>query len=89
MESLWIDSSAAGPIGQLPPDHRFFGYQRAVNHGGSPTEQVIDQHRAQFGSDYRRAEGAPHPIESLREAGAGDRFSYAQAVAKSGTEVTP
>jgi len=71
------------PIQQLPPDHRFFGYQRVVNQGGSPTEQVIDQHRTQFGSEYRRADGAPHPIESLRESGPGDRFPYAQAVANS------
>jgi hypothetical protein len=77
------------PVGVLPPDHRFFGYQRAVNHGGSPTEQVIDQHRTSFASDYRRAGGAPHPIESLRESGSGDRFPYAQAVAKSETRLAP
>jgi len=71
------------PIDDLPKDHRFFAYQHAVNQGGVPTEEVIDQHRTAFGAEYRRA-AAPHPIESLREeSGQSDRFSYWQATVSS------
>lgn len=64
------------PIDDLPPDHRYFDYQRATNAGGVPSEQVIDDHRAQMGSEYRRETEGPHPIESLREDGDHQAFSY-------------
>jgi len=71
------------PVSDLPKDHRFFAYQHAVNQGGVPTETVIDQHRTEFGAEYRRA-SAPHPIESLQEeSGRSDQFSYRQATASS------
>jgi hypothetical protein len=71
------------PISELPKGHRYFRYQHAVNAGGSPTEQVIDRHRGAAGGDYRFATGGPHPVESLRENGHGDRFPYARAIASS------
>ena len=63
-------------ISDLPPDHRFFAHQRKVNEGGSPTEIVIDEHRARFGEEYRRATEGPHPVEPLREEGTHELFSY-------------
>src|SRR3546814_12165043 len=68
------------PIDDLPDDHRYFEYQAKVNAGGSPTEQVINRHRDQFGSEYRFSTEGPHPIESLREEGDHDRFEYHQIV---------
>ncbi|WP_066665230.1 MULTISPECIES: hypothetical protein [unclassified Sphingomonas] len=70
------------PIGNLEPDHRYFAYQRTVNEGGVPTEQVIDQHRAEFGSEYRFATNGPHPVESLREEGDHDALAYHRANAR-------
>ena len=42
------------PFDQLPEGHRYFAYQSRVNAGGSPTEEVIRRHRAEFGAEYRR-----------------------------------
>lgn len=64
------------PIGELPPDHRYFEYQRIVNEGGSPTEQVIERHRAEKGGEYRFATEGEHPVASLREDGPHERFPY-------------
>jgi hypothetical protein len=55
------------PIDTLPPDHRYFAYQQAVNRGGAPTDQVIDRHRQEFGGEYRFATEGEHPVETLRE----------------------
>jgi hypothetical protein len=67
------------PIDSLPPDHRYFAYEAAVNEGGSPTEQVIDRHRAEFGREYRFATEGEHPVEALRENSQSD-LSYKTAV---------
>ena len=69
------------PIGDLPRDHRFYDYQKAVNAGGVPTEQVIERRRAEQGSDYRIATEGEHPDPALRQGGNGDSFSYARAEA--------
>jgi hypothetical protein len=47
---------------------RYKAYQGAVNDGMVPTEAVIDQHREQFGQEYRLETEGPHPVERLREA---------------------
>ena len=70
------------PVTDLPPDHRYFEYQRMVNAGGVPSEQVIDRHRAEFGSEYRRETEGAHPTETLREDGDHDRFSYHEIAAR-------
>ncbi len=70
------------PIGELPEDHRFFDYQRQVNEGGVPSEQVIERHRSEKGGEYRFATEGEHPIESLREDGPHDRFAYHRADAR-------
>ncbi len=70
------------PVDQLPPDHRYFDYQRQVNAGGVPSEQVIDKHRDQIGHEYRFATEGEHPISQLREDGDHDAFSYTRVEAK-------
>jgi hypothetical protein len=55
------------PIADLPPDHRYFAYQRTVNGGGVPSEEVIAAHRREFGGEYRFATEGEHPIPALRE----------------------
>lgn len=55
------------PIDTLPPDHRYFAYQNAVNRGGSPSDHVIDRHRAEFDGEYRFSTQGKHPVEALRE----------------------
>jgi len=67
------------PVQDLPPDHRFFEYQRIVNAEGNPGERVIEEHRAQFGSEYRSVTEGAHPVEPLREDGDHDALSYHQA----------
>ncbi|MCG5055281.1 MAG: hypothetical protein KA712_20145 [Myxococcales bacterium] len=75
------------PVESLPPRHRYFAYQKRVNAGGVPSEQVIDEHRTAFGSDYRFATEGEHPLDSLRDAGPGERFAYAQAISHNETGV--
>ena len=52
------------PMSTLPRDHRYFGYQNAV-HGGEepPSEQVIAEHEATIGGEYRVQTEGPHPNE--------------------------
>jgi hypothetical protein len=49
------------------PSARYKDYQKMVNGDGVPTEDVIDQHREQFGEEYRLETEGPHPIDRLRE----------------------
>jgi hypothetical protein len=67
------------PVQDLPPDHRYFAYQRTVNADGVPSEQVIDRHRAEFSGEYRLSTEGEHPIEPLREDGDHDHFVFAEA----------
>ena len=65
-----VDLQADGldfvPVGELPPDHRYFTYQKTVNAGGNPSEQVIDENRARSGRDYRDETEGDHPVTDLR-----------------------
>lgn len=65
-----VDLQADGldfvPVRELPPDHRYFIYQKTVNAGGNPSEQVIDENRAHSGRDYRDETEGDHPITDLR-----------------------
>jgi hypothetical protein len=54
------------PVGDLATDHRYFTYQKTVNAGGNPSEQVIDENRARSGRDYRDETEGDHPITDLR-----------------------
>ena len=49
------------------PSGRYESYQKMVNADGVPPEDVIDQHRDQFGEEYRLETEGPHPIDRLRE----------------------
>lgn len=51
----------------VEPHRRYEGYQKAVNDGVVPSEEVIDLHREQFGREYRLETDGSHPIERLRE----------------------
>jgi hypothetical protein len=67
-----VDLRAIGaqfiPLDQMPEDAKYFEYQRAVNGGGFvPSEQVIDDHIAEFGGDYRDMPGGPHPVEQQQQ----------------------
>jgi hypothetical protein len=49
------------------PHARFEAYQAAVHGDGPvPSEQVIEDHRAQLGGEYRLETEGPHPVERLR-----------------------
>ena len=55
------------PVQALPSDHRYFRYQDAVNAGGTPSEQVIDQNQARSGREFRDETEGEHPIIELRD----------------------
>jgi hypothetical protein len=54
------------PIDELPNDHRYFAFRGLVNAGGAPSEEVIDQFRAERGLDYRDETEGEHPVVDLR-----------------------
>lgn len=59
-----VDLQADGldfvPVDELTPGHRYFAYQKTVNAGGTPSEQVIDENRAKSSREYREEiEGDP------------------------------
>jgi hypothetical protein len=56
------------PMDKLPPDHRYFRYQETVNGNFVPTDQVIRQHMATKGEEYRFQSEGEHPVEELRQA---------------------
>ena len=64
---LRADGLSYVPVGDLPKNHRYFKHQRVVNAGGAPSEQVIDQNRAQSGDEYRDETEGPNPVRELRE----------------------
>lgn len=66
------------PVTDLPQGHRYFEYQARVNAGGSPTEQTIERHVAEFGEEYRR-EDTPHPVAALQEEGPHGDLGYWRA----------
>ncbi|MEW6440135.1 MAG: hypothetical protein AB1640_04295 [bacterium] len=62
------------PRKEMPKNPRYGLYQRAVNAGGVPSEQVIESHIAKKRQDYRQEIAGPHPIEKMR-----NRRGYASA----------
>jgi hypothetical protein len=61
-----VEMSADGvEIGPESSRHR--SYLEAVNGDGVPSEDVIDQHRDQFGREYRTETEGAHPVERLRD----------------------
>ena len=55
------------PLSALPADHRYFDYQKKVNAGGTPSEQVIEENRSAQGREYRFQPDGEHPVADLRE----------------------
>jgi hypothetical protein len=55
------------PLDELSAGHRYFTYQQTVNEGGAPSEQVIDETRAQKGREYRDETEGENPVPDLRE----------------------
>jgi hypothetical protein len=72
-----VDLRTDGPdyvaVGELPADHRYFDYQKRVNAGGAPSEQVIELNREAQGREYRLQPEGEHPVADLREAAATGR----------------
>jgi len=62
-----VDMTTDGVRYGASPHARYEKYQSAVNDGMVPSEAVIDQHREQFGHEYRLETEGAHPIERLRE----------------------
>jgi hypothetical protein len=63
---LRADGANYVPVDQLPPDHRYWDYQRTVNQGGAPSEQIVDLDRTERGEEYRDETEGEHPIDELR-----------------------
>lgn len=63
---LTAQESEFVPLSELPKDHRYFEYQRIVNQGGVPSEQVIEEMRRASGGDYRLETEGPNPVDGLR-----------------------
>lgn len=63
---LTSDGTEFVPVQHLPEDARYFEYQRIVNTGGVPSEQVIEQHVQQVGKDYRSQTEGKHPVTGAR-----------------------
>lgn len=55
------------PADKLPDDKLFKMYQKEVNTGGVPSQEVIKRHVALKGEDYRQEIKGPHPVKWLQE----------------------
>jgi hypothetical protein len=55
------------PGAQIPKNSNYYKYQEAVNAGGVPSEQVIEEHVQEKGKEYRQELKGPHPVERFRE----------------------
>ena len=49
-----------------PANPRYELYQKAVNLGGTPSQQVIEENIRKNGKDYRLETEGPHPVERFR-----------------------
>lgn len=66
-----VDRTADGtkfvPVKDLPKDHRYYGYQRAVNGDWVPSEKVIDDAARSRGKEYRLQTEGRHPIGAYEQ----------------------
>jgi len=65
---LTADGTEFVSMGKLPANHRYFDHQETVNGIWVPTEQVIKQHIATKGQEYRFQSEGEHPVEEMRQA---------------------
>jgi hypothetical protein len=63
---LRTDGLGYATLDDLPKDHRYFRFQETVNAGGIPSEQVVDEDRAERDRDYRDETDGQNPIPELR-----------------------
>lgn len=65
-----IDLTTLG-TGYVREAHERFERMQERIHGGDkpPSERVIDEHRARFGTEYRLETEGPHPVERLQVSG--------------------
>jgi hypothetical protein len=63
---LRTDGTEFVSVDDLPRGHRYFEFQKTVNAGGVPSEQVIEENREKHGRDYRDETEGEHPIPDLR-----------------------
>ena len=54
-------------VSDLPKGHRYFEYQKIVNEGGAPSEEVIEMAVARDGIDIRDETEGEHPVVDLRQ----------------------
>ncbi|RJQ58191.1 MAG: hypothetical protein C4530_11040 [Desulfobacteraceae bacterium] len=54
------------PGDRMPKDSNYEKYQKAVNAGGVPSEQVIDAHVKEKGKEYRQEIKGAHPVKRFR-----------------------
>jgi rubrerythrin len=63
-----VDLTTLGTGFVMDSHKRFQENLATVNAGGSPMEQVVEQHRDAFGGkEYRMETDGPHPVEGLRD----------------------
>jgi hypothetical protein len=53
-------------VDDLPSDHRYFSFQQTMNGDGVPSEEVVNEDRAEGGQEYRDETDGDNPIEELR-----------------------
>jgi hypothetical protein len=54
------------PLDQLPSDHRYFRFQKTVNAGGSPMDQLVQANIDANGHEFRDETEGPNPIPDLQ-----------------------
>jgi hypothetical protein len=54
------------PLDQLPEDHRYFRFQKTVNAGGSPMDQLVRANIEANGHEFRDETEGPNPIADLQ-----------------------
>jgi hypothetical protein len=55
------------PIEQLPKDHSYYQYQKAVNSEDIPSQEVISKYISKKGKDYRDETEGEHPVLELQQ----------------------
>jgi hypothetical protein len=61
------DGTEFVPGNQLDADSNYHKYQKVVNEGGVPSEQVIEKHLKEKGREYRQEIKGAHPVERFRK----------------------
>ncbi|HEY8572228.1 hypothetical protein [Phenylobacterium sp.] len=69
-------------VTELTPEDRYFAYNRKVNDQWVPSEEVIREHKAAQGDEYRDETDGPNPVPGLRgeEARDGQSTAYADRI---------